>query len=366
VTRSVAILIDSLSGGGAERSVLSLARGLESRGARVHLFVLRAERAYDEADAFPVSVVPDAWAARGRTMATRAQALETAVAEVERERGAGFDLFLSNLERTSEVVAATSLAPTFHIVRNSVDQTIRREFRRGPLRYRRAKECFGALNGQHCITISDGVRDEIETSRFVKPASARRIYNAFEVDEIRSRARETVAGLPDEPYVIHVGRCVRQKRHDVLLRAFARVPEPYKLVCLTHRDDKLQRLARRRGVADRLITPGFQQNPYAWIAGARLLVSSSDFEGLCRVVAESLLCGTPVVTTDCPHGPAEIMGDELGHWLVRVGRPDLLGAKITEALATEIDLSGWRFIDEIDPGHIADQFLALIPTTTAS
>ena len=108
-----------------------------------------------------------------------------------------------------------------------------------------------------------------------------------------------------------------------------------------------------------MITPGFQQNPHAWVANARLSVLSSDYEGLSRVVVDSLICGTPVVSTRCPHGPAEILGAELAHWLVPPRRPDLLGAKITEALETEIDLSRWWMLKEIDSNNVADQLMSL-------
>lgn len=61
------------------------------------------------------------------------------------------------------------------------------------------------------------------------------------------------------------------------------------------------------GIAERVIFAGFQSNPYPLIKHAALLVLSSDSEGFGNVLVEALLCGTPVVSTRCPGGPAEIL-----------------------------------------------------------
>ncbi len=70
---------------------------------------------------------------------------------------------------------------------------------------------------------------------------------------------------------------------------------------------KLRKLARRLGVAEDLAFLGFVPNPYPYIAGARLLVVSSLREGGPNVLIEAMALGTPVVSTDCPSGPREIL-----------------------------------------------------------
>lgn len=73
---------------------------------------------------------------------------------------------------------------------------------------------------------------------------------------------------------------------------------------------------------DRVLTPGFHSDPTTWYQVADLFVLSTDYEGFANVVAEALACGTPVVSTDCPYGPAEIL--ERGRYgeLVPVGDAD--------------------------------------------
>ncbi|MHC4408492.1 MAG: glycosyltransferase [Planctomycetota bacterium] len=356
----IALLIESLFGGGAESFAVTLATALRAKGAEVSFFVLSPRCDFDAARGFDVHPVPDVKRRRGARMAQRVAALERAVAAAEERNGEKFGLFISNLDRVNEVVAHSRLDPAYLVIHNSIESELKREFRRGPFRYLRTVRSKRALNGRNLITVSNGIAEEIRSTGRIKPASLRTIYNPFLVDQIRTMADEPVPDLPEEPFVMHIGRNARQKRHDVLMKAFRRVPEPYKLVVLNNRERRTVRMARRYGLADRVIAPGFRQNPFAWLKRAELFVMSSDHEGFGRGLAESLLCGTPVVSTDCPHGPAEVLGESLRNWLVPTGRPDLLGDKINEALQTKIDLSGWTMESEIDAARIADQYLGLV------
>lgn len=54
---------------------------------------------------------------------------------------------------------------------------------------------------------------------------------------------------------------------------------------------------------------GHKDNPYAWISKADIFVLPSDYEGFPNVLLESMACGTPIITTNCPSGPGEIITD---------------------------------------------------------
>ena len=81
--------------------------------------------------------------------------------------------------------------------------------------------------------------------------------------------------------------------------------------------------------------PAFVSNPYAYLRRASVFVLSSQWEGFGLVVAEALACGTPVVSTDCPSGPREILKDGALGRLVPPGNADLLAAAISETLDQE-------------------------------
>ena len=120
-------------------------------------------------------------------------------------------------------------------------------------------------------------------------------------------------GIEYKEFILHVGRFSPQKRHDILLKAFAQSGLDCRLVLLGSGRDQdrqsIKRIAMDLGISDRVIMPGFSDNPYAWMKKARLFVLSSDFEGFSLVLVESLICGTPVISTDCPSGPSEILTD---------------------------------------------------------
>ena len=91
------------------------------------------------------------------------------------------------------------------------------------------------------------------------------------------------------------------------------------------------RLAEQLGIAEHVDLPGFRVNPFAYMSKARLMVHSSKYEGFPNVLVQAMACGTPVVSTDCDHGPREIL--EGGKWgrLVPVGDAEAMAEAIMDA-----------------------------------
>ncbi len=138
------------------------------------------------------------------------------------------------------------------------------------------------------------------------------------------------------PVILGVGRLEPQKDFPTLLRAFARVRQqrPARLVILGEGKlrDELQRLAAELGLADDVQMPGFVANPYAWMSRAALFVLSSRWEGSPNGLTEALAVGVPLVATNCPSGPFEIL--EGGRWgpLVPVGEDAALAQAMLATL----------------------------------
>ena len=140
----------------------------------------------------------------------------------------------------------------------------------------------------------------------------------------------------DKPVVLAAGRLVDVKDFVTLLRAFAalRQQRPARLIILGEGPERgaLLSLAEQLGMAQDVALPGFSINPVAWMARAALFVLSSRYEGSPNVLIEALACGTPAVSTDCPHGPREIL--DHGRWgrLVPVGDVPALAAAMAVTL----------------------------------
>lgn len=113
------------------------------------------------------------------------------------------------------------------------------------------------------------------------------------------------------PVLLGIGRLCRAKGFDILLEAFAglRVQRECRLMILGegHLRSSLEAQAGRLGIADQVFFAGFDPNPYRYLSRARLFVLASRWEGSPNVLTEALALGTPVVATDCPSGPAEIL-----------------------------------------------------------
>ncbi len=363
-TRKIALVIDSLYGGGAEKVALTLRRALERDGHDAHVIALEATSHYDARGERQMHFLktPAKRFGGGRAYARQALELCELLAGLERADGRRFDLVVANLIHSQHVVAHAGLPNAWYCVHASISATLQQTLRRNPLQYWRQRRQQAVLNGKRVIAVSRGLERELATSDWLKPASVRTIYNPFEFEQLRTLAQAGGEPLPAEPYLLHVGRAANQKRLDVLFDALRQAATTLPLVMLTNHPDKVARLAARHGVGARVRPVAFRQNPYPWMAHARLVVLSSDYEGFPLVLVEALACGTPVVSTDCPHGPAEILTGALARWLVPVGDPAALARGIDAALATRIDTGAASLLAELEAPRIAAQYAALAAT----
>jgi glycosyltransferase involved in cell wall biosynthesis len=176
------------------------------------------------------------------------------------------------------------------------------------------------------------------------------IYNPVVTENLYKKAEEPINHpwfqQGEQPVVLGVGRLHKQKDFPTLIRAFALVRKQRRarLMILGEGEErpKLEKLIRELGLEEEVSLPGFVENPYAYMKKASVFVLSSIYEGFGNVVAEALAVGTPVVSTDCPHGPAEIL--EGGKWgiLVPVGNVEALAQAIVEALDKSWDRDALR------------------------
>ncbi|MDE0309227.1 MAG: glycosyltransferase [Acidiferrobacterales bacterium] len=173
------------------------------------------------------------------------------------------------------------------------------------------------------------------------------IYNAFNAERILSlstnpNSHRWSAACTNETkddsskLILSAGRLGSVKNFALLIRAFSLALKSIeaKLVILgegTEREN-LENLARKLNVDHALSMPGHVDNPYSFMARADLFVLSSDYEGMPMVLGEALLCGCPIVSTDCPSGPSEFLVD--GQWgrLVPVGDESAMADAIVASL----------------------------------
>lgn len=206
------------------------------------------------------------------------------------------------------------------------------------------------------VAVSGGVADDLALSTGLSRKNIEVIDNPVATTDMLAKSHEPIQHpwfRPGEaPVILGVGRLSPQKDFPTLIRAFAKLRKSRaaRLMILGDGPDrsKLEQLVESLGLKDDVFIPGFLPNPYPYIRAASLFVLSSRWEGLPTVLIEALACSTPVVSTDCPSGPVEIL--ESG----RLGRLVPVGNDRTLADAMDVEL-------EVDDGrdyssHIWNRF----------
>ena len=178
------------------------------------------------------------------------------------------------------------------------------------------------------VVVSRGVRDDMAQLTNIPSERITVIYNPSVVKaEVLERAQAPLDHpwfLPGQPPVLlAVGRLQVQKDFPMLIRAFAQVRQtrPVRLLILGEGKQRpmLEELIKKLGLDGDVSLPGFVVNPFAYMSRASIFILSSRWEGLPTVLVEALCCGTPVISTDCPSGPREILQDGQYGQLVPVG-----------------------------------------------
>jgi glycosyltransferase involved in cell wall biosynthesis len=369
----VALLMANLEGGGVQRIMLHLARALADRGHRVDLLVYKAQG--DFVDSVPsgirVVALETAPGWMGRLHAFRAapehliqlalpvllplksqgalRCLPALVRYLREERPAVLlsaepDLNLVALwaRRLAGVYVRTVISEHIHLPSHLRYGAKRRKWRWRfivPLIRRTYPEA------DRIIAVSRGVADDLRTLAGLPPELVTTVYNPVVDSELAKKAEAPVdhawfkPGAP--PVIIAVGRLTEQKDFSTLLQAFAQVraQRQARLLILGEGElrRKLEALARELGVDQDVSLPGFASNPFAYMARAAVFVLSSAYEGLPGVLIEALACGCPVVSTDCPSGPAEILENGQYGRLVPVGDQAAMAQAILSTLEAPPD-----------------------------
>ncbi|NMH60508.1 glycosyltransferase [Alteromonas ponticola] len=162
------------------------------------------------------------------------------------------------------------------------------------------------------VACSAGVAADLVTNFAVPQDKVSILYNPYDMDEIASKAGETVADLPHKPYIIATGRLAEIKNFSLLIDAFAKSATSYDLVILGQGEleQKLKTQANQAGIGDRVHFAGFKTNPYPYIRHAQFFVSTSNAEGFPNAIVEAMCLGKAILATNCESGPAEIIADE--------------------------------------------------------
>lgn len=342
----VAFFLPDMFGGGAQRVVCNLVNALGDSEWDVDLVLARRVGELSEEVGDPVRVVDlDATPLPGVGVASCIPDLASYLTDRDPDV-----LFSALMYANAIAVAAAELSKTDAAVVPTEHTTFGMQ---EALKDRAVVEVARRTypRSAQVVAVSGGVRRALIEETPLGGDDVTVVYNPVVGPDLYEQADEPVSHrwFDEEgtEVVLGVGRLEPAKDFAGLVRAFARLADDRdaaRLVILgegTERSDLLG-LADRLGVGDRVELPGYVDNPYKFMRAASVFALSSVREGLPTVLVEAMACGCPVVSTDCPNGPSEILADGEYGPLVPVGDPDALASAVGFALDNPMDPAALR------------------------
>ena len=366
--KKLAIFLPNLDGGGAERTMLNLAEGMDKRGYNVDLVLAQADGSYTKSVSSSLGIVD---LGHGK-VAKRFKTVRRLPALVRYLRKEKPEVMLSALTEANVVALfARFLAryPKRVIVneQNTLSQTSSIDTKGLQGLY----PFFARLTYRYAdfvIGVSQGVVDDLTQNIGISDKNTLVIFNPGITPKVRENAKQPLDhpwfGENQPPVILSVGRLHTQKDYGTLLQAFKLVREKQaaRLIILGDGEERqaLEKQIQALGIGDDVSLPGFVDNPHAYMSNAAVYVLSSRWEGLPTVLVEAVYCGPALVATDCPSGPKEILQNGKLGCLVQMQNPESIASGIQQALdgtAPRVKPDSWRLYD-LDT--IIEQYIKLL------
>jgi glycosyltransferase involved in cell wall biosynthesis len=250
----------------------------------------------------------------------------------------------------SYLVRKLGLARFKHIVHDTVNMT---EYIKDHFAYEKYRGLKTYLTKKaYCDAdvvevVSQGEKDDLIRNFKIPEKKIIVIYNPLDKVRIADLSAKDTGIHFEMPLVVSVGRLVHQKGFDILLRAFRKVRDVKAAKLLLVGDgekrEELTSLAQSLHLQNDVLFLGMQENPFQFIGRAEVFCLASRYEGFGNVILEAMSLGVPVIVTDCPSGPSEIVekgkygilvptenADAIAEALIRVLSDNQLRAGLSE------------------------------------
>ncbi|RQG93045.1 glycosyltransferase [Natrarchaeobius halalkaliphilus] len=285
------------------------------------------------------------------------------------------DVLLStvNIANLAAIIAGkTTNTDTHHVVRMANTPSKKaQDYENKQIRHKVVPYMMRGLYplSDEILAVSAGLKDDLVQSYGIDPSKIRVIYNPTVTQAVFEKAEQPVDHRwlddPSQDVILGVGSLIKQKDFETLIKSFCRVQQRIdaKLLILGkgNQRDALGRLVQDLGLTSQVDLYGAVANPYSYMANADLFVLSSRWEGCPNVLIEAMACDTPVVSTDCPNGPREILRNGEYGPLVPMGDSNTMATAIVDQLENTSQFSNVK--DRAMDFHvnvIADEYEKLL------
>ena len=336
IGKKIALFMHDLRGGGVERVSVALANGFADHGLSVDLVLINklGNQAYFESLSAAINIIE---LRQHRTLTSILGFRDY----IDEHRP---DVVISAMTHINIVAIAANLTVThptrlIAVEHNQLSQnkktkswSVRLACLAVPWAYRHAS-AVGA--------VSEGVKADLAAVTGLPRNRIIVLHNPVVTPSLSSQSHEPLDhpwfADSEPPVILGVGRLTEQKNFRLLIDAFAKVrsKQPARLVILGEgpEENVLKERAKSTGWQNDIALVGFTKNPFPFMRRATVFALSSNWEGLPTVVIEAMACGTPVVATDCPSGPAEILGHGEYGQLSPTGEVDAFAEALLNMLA---------------------------------
>ena len=359
----ILFILKALEGRGAERMVATLASAYADMGYRTHILCLEAtqDMLLDARVQYHIVPYDEVFSEQNLDPeSTQAQAYESVAKRIDTyvlSQIGKPDLILANIYKINWIMAYSQLPNIVNVLHTALSKQFQNQLLESPVQtINHLKLVYGA---HPCSCVSKGARQDL-IALIGNITKTTTIYNPCDATGIKTKAAASSHlehfGLVDKEYIIHVASFDDMKGHRDLLQAYAKTERklPLVLVGKGRLEAEIEQLAVQLNISDCIKFLGFQTNPYPLIRSAALMVLTSKFEGFGYVIVEAQALGVPVISTDCPFGPRELLPEQN---LIAVSDIDGLAMLIDQAIDNLTDYIV-PLNQQLLPEHIARQYLA--------
>ena len=358
----IALLVPTLETGGVERVFANLANGLRKRGVEIDLVVGCADgemkmalerdiRLFDLSSKRMMKSIPKL------ARYLQARKPEAVIAAMTHCSAAGV---------AARVISGhkVMIIGTEHNTMSQIrENTAGLKYRLMPRWSRWALDSADVI-----VAVSSGVADDLSAQTGIARERIRVIYNPVINDTLYSAA---AVGIDhpwfqhrEPPVILGVGRLDRQKDFSMLVRAFRLVRDRRvaRLVILGEGSDRkgIEQTIADHGLFGEVALPGSEANPYRFMKRSAVLAMSSRWEGFGMVLVEALALGVTVVSTDCTHGPAEILCNGKFGALVPVGDEEAMAQALLLALDNPVRCDDALHLEKFSTHTAVSSYLSLV------